>query len=362
MKPLDRLFAAARATPRHIILPEGQDPRVAEAARRLTAGGLARVTLMNGPDIPGVTALLPEQAPDLGALADAWQRMRAAKGMTPEQALAQMRDPIRQAAMRVHLGQADGTVGGAVATTADTVRAALQVIGRAPGARIVSSFFLMLSCGPEAPVKGGMIFADCGLVIAPDATELAAIALSAAQSCRLLLNETPRVALLSFSTAGSADHPSLTKIREALALIRAADPGLEVDGELQFDAALDETIRATKAPGSRLSGRPNVFIFPDLASGNIGYKIAQRLAGMTAIGPVLQGLAKPANDLSRGCSVDDIIAATVVTAVMAGTAAPTDDARRLWQDPTIPASEAARRSGIAEGRLSELYGDKPSYS
>lgn len=318
MKPLDRILAAARAQPRHIILPEGDDPRVAQAAARLTAEGLARVTLMNGPDLPGVTPLIPDQAPDLAELADHWHRLRAPKGMTADRALADMRDPIRQAAMRVRLGQADGTVGGAVATTADTVRAALQAIGLAPDAGIVSSFFLMLSCGPDAPFKGGMIFADCGLVVDPDAAQLAAIARSAAASCRQLLAETPRVALLSFSTAGSADHPSLAKIREALALIRAADPDLEVDGELQFDAALDDAIRAKKAPDSRLSGRPNVFIFPDLASGNIGYKIAQRLGGLTAIGPILQGLAKPANDLSRGASVDDIIAAVAVTAVQAG--------------------------------------------
>ncbi|MBA4491659.1 phosphate acetyltransferase [Paracoccus sp. S1E-3] len=317
MTPLDRIFDAARATPRHIILPEGDDPRVAEAAARLTEEGLARVTLMNGPDLPGVTSLIPAEAPDLVELSTHWQAMRASKGMTAEQALIEMRDPIRQAAMRVRLGQADGTVGGAVATTADTVRAALQIIGRAPDAGIVSSFFLMLACAPDARVKGGMIFADCGLVIDPDAAGLAAIARSAAASCRQLLNQTPRVALLSFSTAGSAEHHSLTKIREALTMIREAEPDLEVDGELQFDAALDDAIRARKAPGSRLTGQPNVFIFPDLSSGNIGYKIAQRLGGLTAIGPILQGLAKPANDLSRGASVDDIIAAAAVTSVQA---------------------------------------------
>lgn len=313
MKPLERLFDTARADPRHIILPEGDDPRVARAAALLAEGGLARVTLMNGPEIPGVTALRPAEAPDLVELSAHWHQMRAARGMTAERALEEMRDPIRQAAMRVRLGQADGTLGGAVATTAETVRAALQIIGRAEGAGIVSSFFLMLSCGPEAPIRGGMIFADCGLVIQPDAAELAAIARSAAQSCRQVLAETPRVALLSFSTAGSADHPSLARIHEALALIRAAEPDLEVDGEIQFDAALDDAIRARKAPGSRLTGRPNVFIFPDLASGNIGYKIAQRLGGLDAIGPILQGLAKPANDLSRGCTTKDIINAAIIT-------------------------------------------------
>ncbi|RMC24266.1 phosphate acetyltransferase, partial [Paracoccus siganidrum] len=320
MKPLERIFETARQLNRHIILPEGGDPRVAEAARQLAGTGLARVTLMGGPDLPGIGRIDPQDAPDLPDLADHWHRMRAAKGMTAERALDEMRDPIRQAAMRVRLGQADGTVGGAVATTAETVRAALQVIGRAPDAGIVSSFFLMLSCGPAAPIRGGMIFADCGLVIAPDARELAAIALSAAASCRRILAETPRLALLSFSTAGSAEHPSLARTREALALIRAAAPDLEVEGEIQFDAALDEAIRARKAPGSRLTGRPNVFVFPDLASGNIGYKIAERLGGLTAIGPILQGLARPANDLSRGCSTEDIVAAAAITALQARTA------------------------------------------
>jgi len=317
MKLLDRLHHAARARPRHIILPEGGDPRVAEAARVITEQGLARITLMDGPDLPGIAVLHPAEAGDLDELADHWHRMRADRGMTGERARAEMRDPIRQAAMRVRLGQADGTVGGAVATTAETVRAALQVIGRAPDTAIVSSFFLMLSCDGAAPFRGGMIFADCGLVIQPDAAELAAIARSAARSCRQLLDQTPRVALLSFSTAGSADHESLGRIREALALIRAAEPDLEVDGELQFDAAFDDAIRARKAPGSSLSARPNVFIFPDLASGNIGYKIAQRLGGLTAIGPILQGLRKPANDLSRGANTNEIVNAAVITSLTA---------------------------------------------
>ena len=310
MTALDRIFQTARALDRHVILSEGDDPRVAEAARRIVDQGLARITLMGGPQVPGTSRILPTEAPDLAQLAETWHEMRAAKGMTAERALADMRDPIRQAAMRVRLGQADGTVGGAVATTAETVRAALQIIGKAPEAGIVSSFFLM-----EGGAREAMIFSDCGLVIAPDAAELAAIARAAAASCRQLLGVAPRVALLSFSTMGSAEHASLHRIREALALVREAEPDLEIDGEMQFDAALDPAIRARKAPDSPLTGPANVFVFPDLNAGNIGYKIAQRLGGLSATGPILQGLAKPANDLSRGCTTEDIIAATAITAL-----------------------------------------------
>lgn len=313
---LERIFDRARKANRHIILPEGEDPRVRDAAAQAIAMGIARITLMNG-SVPGAARIDAADAPDLPELAQAYFRLREAKGMTPDRAAATMRDPIAQAAMRVRLGQADGTVGGAVATTADTVRAALQIIGRAPGTPIVSSFFLMQP--PEtAGGAGAMIFSDCGLVIQPDAAELAAIALSSAESCRNLLGEAPRIAFLSFSTTGSADHPSLDRIRAAIAHVRAARPDLEVDGEMQFDAALDDAIRARKAPGSPLTGRPNVFVFPDLAAGNIGYKIAERLGGVAAIGPILQGLARPANDLSRGCSADDVLAAIAVTAVQAG--------------------------------------------
>lgn len=306
MTPLQSIIARARDLDRHILLPEAGDPRIREAATIVQDQGIARVTLLD-----------PEPE-DLDALAAAYHDLRRAKGVTEAAARAAMADPIRQAAMRLRLGQADGTLAGAIATTADTVRAALQIIGRAPDARLVSSFFLMQG-GPAHPVlPGGVLFADCGLVVAPSAEELAGIALSTAQSCRQLLGEAPQIAMLSFSTAGSAGHPSLTRIREAVALLRAEAPELPVDGEMQFDAAFSEVIRDRKAPGSPLRGRPNVFIFPDLNAGNIGYKIAERLGGLTAVGPILQGLAKPANDLSRGCTVNDIVAAIAITAVQSG--------------------------------------------
>lgn len=325
MSVLDQILESARQSRRHIILPEGEDPRIREAARRAVAEGLARITLLGDPariePISGVEIIDPARYADLDRLAGAYFELRKHKGMTPEAARSEMARALPQAAMRVRLGLADGSVAGAVATTADTVRAALQIIGRAPGVRVVSSFFLMLGT-EQSSFKGGMIFSDCGLVIDPDAAELASIARSAAQSCRDLLGETPRVALLSFSTAGSAEHESLQKIREAVALVRAEEPGLEIDGEMQFDAAFEDAIRHKKAPQSPLTGRPNVFVFPNLAAGNIGYKIAQRLGGLDAIGPVLQGLALPANDLSRGCSVDDVIAAIAVTAAQARVRAP----------------------------------------
>lgn len=329
MRPLDRLVAAARAHPRRIALSDGADPRVVGGALRAMRDGLAEIVLVG--DEARIAATLAEQACELErpriedparsnrsvGYIESYVALRRAKGMTPDQATGAMRDPLAFAAMMVREGDADGTVGGAARTTAETVRTALQIIGRAPGQALVSSFFLMLLCEPHHAKKGAFVFADCGLVIEPDAAELADIAVASARSYENLTGGAAKVALLSFSTAGSASHQRVTKVAEATRLARLVAPQLAIEGELQFDAAFVESIGRAKAPHSALNGAANVFVFPNLEAANIGYKIAQRIGGASAIGPILQGLAKPANDLSRGCSADDVynlIAATVAQA------------------------------------------------
>jgi phosphate acetyltransferase len=329
MTALERILDKAREAPRRIVLAEGEDGRIVEAAVRATREKIAEIVLVgNG----GIVAerLAAAGAANLGIrvedpatsrlaprLAAAFHELRKAKGVDEAAARAALRSPLIFAAMMVREGEADGTVGGAVATTADTVRAALQTIGRAPGVGLVSSFFLMILNQPHHAKKGAFVFADCGLVVDPNPAELADIARMSARSYEALVGAPPRVAMLSFSTGGSASHEKVSKVVEATRLARAADPGLVIDGELQFDAAFVEAVSAAKAPNSALRGDANVFVFPNLDAANIGYKIAQRIGGAEAIGPVLQGLAKPANDLSRGCTADDafhMIALTVVQA------------------------------------------------
>ena len=308
MSPLHRLRERAKRSRHHIVLSEGEDPRVQDAARRAVAEGLADITLLGDAariDVTGVRVETPGRD-RLGPTVDAYKHARAKKAPTDEQATEAAADPLVHAALMVRAGAADGTIGGAVRTTGDTVRAALQMIGTAPDAPMVSSFFLMVlpDHHPDRP-GAGLIFSDCGLVVDPSAEELSVIARQAAGSAQALLGVEPRVALLSFSTRGSASHDRVAKVTDALA--RLADAPFAVDGELQFDAAMDPGVGGSKAPGSAVAGRANVMIFPNLDAGNIGYKIAQRIGGATAVGPVLQGLAKPANDLSRGCTAEDIV-------------------------------------------------------
>lgn len=316
---LNRMKEAAKADKKTIVLPEGEDARTIEAARQIVAEDLANIVILGDPsqiEVEGVTVIDPKSAEKHEEYAAAFAELRKSKGVTLEQARAQMDDATYFGTMMVKLGDADGLVSGACHSTANTLRPALQILKTAPGTKLVSSFFIMCT-STEYGEGGTLLFADCGLNIAPDADQLSEIALSSAATWRSLMSDEPHVAMLSYSTMGSAGGAVAEKVQEATRLAKEKDPELSLDGDLQLDAALEASVGKLKAPESTVPGKANILVFPDLAAGNIGYKLVQRFAKAEAYGPVLQGIARPVNDLSRGCSAEDIVGVVAITAVQA---------------------------------------------
>lgn len=325
---IDEIKLRAKQNKKTIVLPETGDRRTLEAANTIILEDLANVILIGdedeirkgaqGLDLSKAVIVNPLKAEKLEAYVELLVELRKNKGMTPDKAEELLtKQPLYFGVTMVKAGDADGMVAGAVHSTADVLRAALQVIKTAPGTKMVSAFFLMVVPNCEYGANGTFIFSDSGLVQNPSSEELAEIAASSARSFELLVGTEPVVAMLSHSTKGSAAHPDVDKVAEAARIAKEAHPEIKLDGELQLDAAIVPSVGASKAPGSSVAGKANVLIFPDLDAGNIGYKIVERLAKAEAYGPITQGLAMPVNDLSRGCSADDIVGVAAITAVQA---------------------------------------------
>jgi phosphate acetyltransferase len=320
---LDTLFSNASSLKHTIAFPDALDERTLHAARILADKSIVKPALVGSVadiqelahklsiSLEGMELYDPSSSEYAQSFAEKFFQMRKAKGMTPEKAAKTVRNPLYFSAMLLRESHVHACVGGSLSSTGDILRAAIQVVGTAPGIATVSSFFLMLF--PNTIFA----FGDCAVVPAPTAPQLADIALATATNFTRLTGEEPRVAMLSFSTKGSAEHEYVTKVREALAIAKDRNPNINIDGELQFDAAFVPSVGERKAPGSPVAGKANVYIFPDLNAGNIGYKITERLGGAQAVGPVVQGLAKPYLDLSRGCSAEDIVATAAIAALMA---------------------------------------------
>lgn len=319
----------ARQNIKTILLPESEDVRVVQAAADVEKEGFAKAVLIgdeenvkkiasdNNIDVSKVTIIDPLKSEKFEEYADKFYELRKAKGVTPEKAREIMKDPIYFGTMMVKVGDADGIVSGACHPTAHTLRPALQILKTAPGTKLASAFFLMVTKCPEYGKDGVLVFADSGMNEYPDADGLSEIAISSAKSFKQLVGEEPRVAMLSYSTYGSASSPLTEKVIEATKILKEKAPDLICDGELQLDAAIIPEVAERKAPGSPVAGRANVLIFPDLDAGNIGYKLVQRFGRAEAYGPLCQGIAKAVNDLSRGCSSDDIVGVVAITSVQA---------------------------------------------
>lgn len=325
MALMDIIKKKAAADKKRIVLAEGNEERTLAAAEKILEEGICDLILIgdeniignSGRKLDGAVVVNPKTSPDLNEYANTLYEMRKAKGMTPEKALDLMKDELYFGTMMIHLGKADGMVAGAVHATGDVLRPPLQILKTAPGVPVVSSCFLIDCPNRSYGDNGVMVYGDCGVNINPDTEQLATIAISTAHSARTLADIEPRVAMLSFSTKGSAKHEMVDKVVNATELVRKQAPDLLIDGELQVDAALVESVGQLKSPGSPVAGKANVLIFPDLQSGNIAYKLTQRLANAEAYGPIIQGLRRPVNDLSRGCVPEDIVTVAAITAVQA---------------------------------------------